>query len=120
MSFDRNRDGVISQDEAAQYFLEKSGRPAVRVRGPENPVAARTIAPGNPMKSGPIYRILSPQERLPDGLPDWFLRSDTDGDGQISMSEFAHTWTAEKAREFARYDLNGDGIITPKECLQTK
>ncbi len=36
------------------------------------------------------------------------------------MSEFAREWTPEKAAEFAHYDLNGDGIITPDECLQVE
>lgn len=51
------------------------------------------------------------------GLPDWFARSDTDGDGQVMMSEYSTTWTDEKVAEFARYDLNSDGIITGRECL---
>jgi Ca2+-binding EF-hand superfamily protein len=64
--------------------------------------------------------MLSPIERLPEGLPDWFARNDVNGDGQISMSEYAHTWTSSKAAEFARYDLNSDGIITPEECLKVE
>ena len=34
------------------------------------------------------------------------------------MSEFATTWTTEKAAEFARYDRNGDGVITAEEWLR--
>ncbi len=63
-------------------------------------------------------RYRTPAERLPEGLPDWFLRLDSDGDGQIMMHEFATTWTDAKASEFSKYDLNGDGIITPEECLK--
>ena len=33
------------------------------------------------------------------------------------MAEYAANWTDAKADEFARYDLNGDGTITPQECL---
>jgi Ca2+-binding EF-hand superfamily protein len=119
-SIDRNHDNVIAQDEMIIYFLEKNGRPAPRPKGPENPAAAKAVTPSNSSKNGSVYRLLSPQERLPDGLPDWFLRCDTDADGQIAMSEYARDWTAEKAKEFARYDLNGDGTITPQEFLQTK
>jgi Ca2+-binding EF-hand superfamily protein len=63
------------------------------------------------------YRASPATERLPKGLPDFFLRNDADGDGQISMSEYAASWSDRIAAEFAEYDLNSDGIITPEECL---
>jgi hypothetical protein len=56
--------------------------------------------------------------RLPPGLPAWFLERDADGDGQLTLSEFAPHATAADREEFARYDLNGDGVITPQECLK--
>jgi hypothetical protein len=65
------------------------------------------------------YRFLSPQERLPRGLPDWFLRKDADGDGQVAMAEYASSgWSEALAEEFTKHDLNGDGVITPEECLK--
>jgi hypothetical protein len=33
------------------------------------------------------------------------------------MSEFAAEWTEEKVSQFDRYDPNGDGVITLRECL---
>jgi Ca2+-binding EF-hand superfamily protein len=63
---------------------------------------------------------LTPIERLPKGLPDWFTAKDADGDGQVSMAEFAADWTPAKVAEFSRYDLNGDGIITASECLKAE
>ncbi len=65
-------------------------------------------------------RFLTPLERLPKGLPDWFIQKDTDGDGQVSMAEFATEWTDAKATDFQKYDLNNDGIITPEECLRAE
>jgi len=65
-------------------------------------------------------RFLTPLERLPKGLPDWFVQKDADGDGQISMAEFAAEWTDAKAAEFQKYDLNNDGIMTPEECLRAE
>ncbi|MGI8982580.1 MAG: hypothetical protein ACR2FY_25390 [Pirellulaceae bacterium] len=66
------------------------------------------------------YRFLTPTERLPKGMPDWFLKNDADGDGQIMMSEYSTSWTTATAADFAKYDLDGDGIITPNECLEVE
>ena len=55
--------------------------------------------------------------RLPPGLPEWFVRRDLNGDGQLSLSEFAPNPTQADLEEFARYDKNGDGFITARECL---
>ncbi len=64
------------------------------------------------------YRALTPIERLPKEIPDWFVRADENGDGQVAMSEYSTSWTDEKAAEFAAIDLDSDGMITPKECLR--
>lgn len=53
-------------------------------------------------------------------LPTWFFERDLNDDGQIEMSEFTDEWDAEKADDFAKYDANGDGIITPDEILSSK
>ncbi|MFO1063418.1 MAG: EF-hand domain-containing protein [Pirellulales bacterium] len=33
------------------------------------------------------------------------------------MSEYASSWTNDKVAEFQAFDMNGDGIITVRECL---
>ena len=66
------------------------------------------------------YRFLSPQERLPQGLPEWFVRRDANEDGQVTMAEYTSVWSDALAAEFGAYDLNGDGVITPRECLKAK
>lgn len=63
------------------------------------------------------YRFLSPEERLPKGLPDWFASVDQDLDGQVLMAEFAEDWNDSVAANFEAFDINGDGLITPQECL---
>jgi uncharacterized membrane protein YgcG len=65
------------------------------------------------------YRFQTATERLPKGLPDWFLRSDVDSDGQVAMVEYSTSWSDTTAAEFQKYDLDGDGFITPQECLST-
>jgi Ca2+-binding EF-hand superfamily protein len=57
---------------------------------------------------------------LSELLPTWFFERDRNNDGQIEMSEFTDEWSTEKAKEFASYDSNGDGIITPDELLTSK
>lgn len=66
------------------------------------------------------YRQRLATERLPKGLPDWFARNDADGDGQVVMAEYASLWSETKATEFAKFDLDGDGVITPRECLRAQ
>jgi Ca2+-binding EF-hand superfamily protein len=62
--------------------------------------------------------VTTATELLPKGLDSWFTRSDTDGDGQVSMSEYAAKWDAEVAKKFQALDFNGDGFISADEALR--
>jgi hypothetical protein len=116
-----NKDSIITQDELQNRLQNyaggsssggsSSGDGERRGYGPRGGSDNKTAAA--PKRS---FRITPPTERLPKGLPDWFLRGDADGDGQVSMSEYTSTWTEQLAAEFLKYDANGDGIITPAEC----
>lgn len=66
------------------------------------------------------YRFLTPLERLPKGLPTWFTRNDANGDGQVSMAEYSTAYNDATVTEFLKYDLDGDGLITPEECLRAE
>ncbi|HEY2826547.1 MAG TPA: EF-hand domain-containing protein [Pirellulales bacterium] len=88
---------------------DAAGAPAGRSAG-------LSVRRGIPVDDGKHYR--SPKDRLPEGLPEWFTQADSDGDGQISMHEYAEPLTDEKLAEFAKYDLNNDGFITPSEVLK--
>lgn len=55
--------------------------------------------------------------RLPPGLPDWFLKRDADGDGQLTLAEYAESGSASADKEFASYDRNHDGLVTPREVV---
>jgi hypothetical protein len=120
--YDANHDGAITLDEMtahlAQYSRSKSGRSDSH----SGPSDSRHGSPSsqtpqeNQKKS---YRFLTVSERLPKGLPEWFTRQDANGDGQVTMAEYTSVWTEEKAQEFARLDLNNDGLITPQECLKS-
>lgn len=138
---DRNHDSQITVDELAVWLVER-GRERQQGggshdHGPGNGFGPPGGPPGPGMMPGPpssgttlastssttssrkSYRFLSPQERLPAGLPSWFTSQDTNHDGQVSMAEYTLAWSDEKAREFGKFDLNGDGMITPQECLRS-
>jgi len=87
------------------------------------PEGAKKTAPPGPVSSAPSRtavprdaRFYVPKSRLPAGLPPWFVQRDTNGDGQVSLSEFAPNATQSALQEFVRHDKNGDGFITPQEC----
>ncbi|MCL4195015.1 MAG: hypothetical protein KJZ87_24960 [Thermoguttaceae bacterium] len=83
---------------------------------PEGSPAAEVPASGSdPRRSMKFYM---PAARLPQGLPPWFLDRDADGDGQLTMAEFAPQATASQIAEFARYDLDADGLLTAQEYLR--
>jgi Ca2+-binding EF-hand superfamily protein len=67
-----------------------------------------------------VLAFLAPRmycaDTLPEGLPEWFRQLDKDKDGQISFAEWRKA--GKKFEEFRKYDLNGDGLITPDEVLR--
>ena len=129
---DTNGDGIITLDELTAKLgnfsqtrqsvssgSSSSGSSSVSSsdNSSGNSGSAASTASNSAAKKS--YRFLSPQERLPKGLPDWFLRKDADSDGQVTMAEYAPGgWSESMAEEFVKYDLNGDGVVTPEECLK--
>ncbi len=115
--WDTNKDGIVTLEEATAYLDNYSGG--------SSSSAARAPEPGESyVVEGPKLaggrkseRFLTATERLPKGLPDWFTRSDADADGQVQMWEYSTTWNDETVAEFAKNDLDGDGIITVAEAL---
>jgi hypothetical protein len=77
---------------------------------PAVPAVSRAAAAGQ--------RFFVPPVRLPQGVPPWFVTRDLDGDGQLTLSEFAPHPTQADIEEFNRYDTNHDGVITVDEVLQ--
>jgi hypothetical protein len=100
----------------------ESGTPGLELRSPWARDAALAKLAGNNKK----LRRLSPwtqkfhvsYQNLPAGLPDWFRARDFDGDGQITLHEFAPEATRKDIEEFLRYDVDRNGIITPAEALR--
>jgi Ca2+-binding EF-hand superfamily protein len=127
---DANGDNVITRDELAvrlaNYGSSGGSSSSENSSGGSGGESKRDDRRGGSSSSGRSYTTRGPYrpksatERLPKGLPDWFARNDADGDGQISMAEFAVSWTDDKVEEFAEHDANGDGVITPREVLSDR
>lgn len=122
---DPNGDGTVTLEElTAQLGASKGeagGEKSAERGGGERPRGGRgdrddgdSGGDGGARRS---FRFLTPKERLPKGIPDWFVDADDDGDGQIMMAEYAGRWTESKATEFTRRDKDGDGVITPREAV---
>ena len=129
---DRNNDDVITLDELTVWLIEYTQKGGSHRHdaasssagsqgisgGPGTNAASLATAGASGSAARKYYRALTPAERLPAGLPEWFARKDANGDGQVSMAEFSSIWNDDVAAEFAKYDLNNDGVITPAECLE--
>jgi Ca2+-binding EF-hand superfamily protein len=117
---DQNHDGVITLDEMTAHLSQLNNvRAPVAVKADRRP-GSTPPSSGSGAPTGSPYHFRSATERLPEGLPDWFAQKDADGDGQVTMAEYSVSWSEEKVREFRRFDLNDDGVITPKECLKAE
>lgn len=95
---------------------------------PAPPAAAGSLPPGTTPAAPSVaikpprrsYKLPSVKERLQSkGLPDWFLKK-MDASGQILMANFTDKWTEDQVKEFEKYDLNHDGIITADEVLKVE
>jgi hypothetical protein len=99
---DRNDQSDAERDETAgRSEANRSSSGALR-RG------------GSRSKDEAIFQVAP--SRLAAGAPSWFLELDKDGDGQLTLSEFAAEPTGQAISEFRRLDWNNDGVITLEEA----
>ena len=77
-----------------------------------------------------VYRKLQEEVQIPArlyyafpehlrGVPAWFLLLDKDGDGQVSLAEFAPASSPEAMALFEQFDKNGNGFIEPDEVRES-
>ena len=124
---DKNKDKKITRDEIGAWLASRYGgegrggsRRSGGDRGSESSKdsRSRSSSSGSSDSRG-SYRLPTLDERLADlKLPKWFAQNDTNTDGQVVMSEFSRFWNDATVRDFAQFDLSGDGIITPQECAR--
>ena len=122
---DTNKSGRISKEELSKWMSNRfsqarSGESGDSRGGGRGGSSGRDggRSAGSSGEGSGSYRFLMPQERLPDGLPEWYTSRDKNLDAQIRMSEFSTSqWTEKTLSEYYQFDLNRDGVITPAECL---
>ncbi len=58
------------------------------------------------------------EAKRPKGTPRWWDDKDENADGQVTMGEYMNSRSRKERdyRDFQKFDLNGDGIITPSEA----
>ncbi|HBE71412.1 MAG TPA: hypothetical protein DDW52_24975 [Planctomycetaceae bacterium] len=131
MSYDRNRDGFLTKSELAVRYAkrrlgeqERREEAANRRDDPRRSDYNRNRDDGRDKEDdakrfgdAKSYRVDTKGRSDGKGLPGFFSTRDKNDDGQVLMQEFASEWNAENLKEFMKWDLNGDGIIEPRECL---
>jgi hypothetical protein len=125
MDFDRNRDGRLTQKElAVRYAVRREGTEAAKrkrdleaSRDKRDRKEKKEKSESDPFNGRRSYRV-DRQRENPEGLPGYFTDRDTNGDGQISMAEFAIDWSDEVVAQFFSSDFNRDGVITADEALR--
>ncbi len=63
-------------------------------------------------------REFSAPRHLLQGLPVWFLARDLNGDGQLTLREFAPGLSVDATAFFGKLDRNSDGLLTPEEVRE--
>lgn len=53
------------------------------------------------------------------GVPVWFIARDVNGDGQLTLREFAPNLSPSAIAQFGKLDLDADGLITSAEIKQS-
>lgn len=126
---DVNGDGKIIQPELVAYYRGLTQPPSTTTAA-----ATTSVSPSKPAlppsdqskadaKNGNARKIVNSKRKsyrfktTKERLPTWqFASKDANGDGQVSMREYARVWTERSAAAFQRYDRDNDGMITAKEA----
>jgi hypothetical protein len=110
--WDTNKDDFIDQNEYRNYFITRFQERMARNGNGPGASAVDTLLDGDIDKKPVVFRA----GKLPaKGLPSWFIQLDTDADGQVALYEWRQA--GKPLEEFAEWDYDNDGFITPEEAL---
>lgn len=124
---DNNGDGKITHNELVAFYTPKStssSTPPTTAKATTTSAASGAAGAKASTDGGSdslvivntsrkSYRFKSTKDRQ----SSWkFSSKDANGDGQVSMNEYASSWNDRTAAEFQRYDKNNDGMITADEA----
>lgn len=109
--WDKNGDGFIDIFEYRAYYVARmQGSEDASNQGAKG-IASIIIDEEDLDRKPVVFRVGG---KMPPGLPDWFMKLDTDKDGQVALYEWR---VANKSLdEFKLWDLNDDGFITAEEA----
>lgn len=123
MDFDRNRDGKLSVSElAVRYARRREGEEEAKRSSSKESSRGRSSR-GKKVEAPDVfdgrksYRATAGRS-VPEGVPGTFTDKDSNGDGQVTMAEFAKEWNDDVVAEFFDSDFNRDGVITAEEALK--
>jgi hypothetical protein len=113
--WDKNGDGFIDIVEYRAYYVARmQGNEDASITGAKG-IASIIIDEEDLDRKPVVYRAGG---KMPPGLPDWFLKLDTDKDGQVALYEWR---VANKSLDdFKKWDLNDDGFITAEEAAKVQ
>ena len=106
------RAGIVGLHSTADQQFATQSAPAQEQQNASEDGITDT---GRGVKTAKPYHV--PARLLPSGLPGWFTERDHDGDGQLSIAEYAPTSNREAVATFTRLDTDRDGLLTPAECM---
>jgi hypothetical protein len=112
---DPSASGSASTPGAGRGRRGGPGRPGGGIGGaPASKTAPKTESTA---KTAAGYRFHTSEELLAkENVPDWFIKKDKNGDGQVAMAEFSGDWTDAEVKRFLGWDANNDGVISPVEA----
>jgi len=118
-AYGRSRRPRLIVDDARKAAGETpaaNGAPA-----PESGASGAAPAPNNAQaeqaRRGRKFYVAP--SRLPQGLPEWFVERDRDGDGQLTVAEYSPGALRGEIAEFNSLDRNGDGLLTAEEYVRS-